>query len=264
MIRITVLQENIAARSDVIAEHGLSLYIETPKHTILFDMGQTEAFAENARVLGVDLSRVDVAILSHAHYDHTGGLARFLAENDHAPVYASRHVFAPCYSGDERYIGMDPALFSSDRLILTGDTLEIDEELTLQSCNGLPFSFPMSGKGLTTLQDGAYIQDTFLHEQYLTIRDGARRIVISGCSHKGVLNIAQWLSPDVLIGGFHYKGFDPAGEDSAFLKSAALQLLEHSTLYYTCHCTGEAPYAFMKEIMGDRLHYAACGDRFTL
>ena len=264
MIRITVLQENTAAREDMIAEHGLSLYIETPKHSILFDMGQTNAFAENAKTLGVDLGRADLAILSHAHYDHTGGLSRFLAENDHAPIYASRHIFAPCYSGGERYIGMDPALFDCDRLILTGDRHKIDETLTLVTCNGLPAAAPMSGKGLSLLQGGAHIPDSFQHEQYLIIRDGERRIVISGCSHKGVIHIVNWLTPDILIGGFHFKGMDPDGADRAFLADAAQRLLQQGAQYYTCHCTGQAPYAFLKGMMGERLHYAACGDCFEL
>ena len=80
MIQITALVENTSADPRLGAEHGLSLYIETGAHHILFDMGQTALYAANARALGVDLAGVDLAVLSHGHYDHGGGVdyRRFL------------------------------------------------------------------------------------------------------------------------------------------------------------------------------------------
>ena len=77
-MRVTMLLDNIAADPRLVAEHGLSLYLETGDHKILFDAGQSSAFAENAEKLGVDLREVDFAVLSHGHYDHGGGLERFL------------------------------------------------------------------------------------------------------------------------------------------------------------------------------------------
>ena len=76
MIRITVLSEN-TSREGFESEHGLSLFIKTDKHSILFDMGQGELFLRNADRLGIDLRDVDVAVLSHGHYDH-GGVTDFL------------------------------------------------------------------------------------------------------------------------------------------------------------------------------------------
>ena len=86
-MKITALLENTSEREDMLTEHGLSLYIETQNHTILFDMGQSGLFAKNAAVLGIDLGAVDIAVLSHGHYDHGGGLAVFLEINKTAPVW---------------------------------------------------------------------------------------------------------------------------------------------------------------------------------
>ena len=99
---ITSLLENTAARAGIAAEHGLSLYIETATRRILFDMGQTDLFARNAEALGIDLSRVDLAILSHGHYDHGGGLAAFLEINQTAPVYLTEAAFLPHYNGTQK------------------------------------------------------------------------------------------------------------------------------------------------------------------
>ena len=124
-MRITVLLENTAASSDMEVEHGLSLFIETGTKTILFDMGQTDLFARNAGKLGCDLSRVDAAVLSHGHYDHGGGLERFLEINSHAPVYLSPYAFEPHYNGSDKYIGLDTAILKivvRYYVDVTGDT----------------------------------------------------------------------------------------------------------------------------------------------
>ena len=109
-MKIWTLLENTRQAEAFTAEHGLSLYIETARRRILLDTGQTGAFAANAAALGVDLAAVDTAVLSHGHYDHGGGLERFLALNRTAPLYLSRHAFEAHYHGPEKYIGLDPAL----------------------------------------------------------------------------------------------------------------------------------------------------------
>ena len=114
-MKIVTLMENTSCREDVCFEHGLSLYIETDTHKILFDAGQSAAFADNAEKLGVDLRKVDFAVLSHGHYDHSGGLGRFLEINGTASVYVSRYAFEPHYSANG-YIGLDPALQRSSRI----------------------------------------------------------------------------------------------------------------------------------------------------
>lgn len=256
---LRVLMENSALHEGFMAEHGLSLYIEANGRKILFDAGQTDAFAKNAETLGVDLSAVDLCVLSHGHYDHSGGLMHFLEINDHAPVCMHRLAGEPHYNGIAKYIGIDERLIGHPRIVLTGEETDLDCGMKLMTCNSLAKGCPASARGMTVRRGDMFTQDDFAHEQYLVIEESGKRIVISGCSHKGILNIISWLEPDVLIGGFHFVKLDPEGADRAFLEDAAQQLLARSCLYYTGHCTGDAAFAFLKARMGDRLKAMPAG-----
>lgn len=258
-MKITALTENTSCDPRIGCEHGLSLYIEANGYKILFDAGQSDLFAANAERLGIDLTQVDLCVISHGHYDHGGGLRRFLALNDHAPVYLNRRAFAPYYNGTEKYIGLDASLHESDRLVYVDEEAVIGDGLTLYACNERERKHPSSGAGLNTVIDGALIQDAFLHEQYLMIEDGGRRVLFSACSHKGILNIAEWFCPHVLIGGFHLMKI----EDESALADVAAQLNAGSTVYYTCHCTGQEQFAVMRAHM-DRLHYLHAGQTIEI
>ena len=260
-MKICTLLENTACRADLQAEHGLSLYIETGARRILFDMGQSDAFARNAEKMGIDLSAVDTAILSHGHYDHGGGLARFLQCNDHASVYIRSDAFCGHYHGAEKYIGLDTALQNHPRLIFTGDTCSLGEGLCLHSCNERPRLWQTDHSGLLTERDGALLPEEFTHEQYLLVEEQGKRILISGCSHKGIRNLMQWFCPDILIGGFHLKSMDP---DDPQILDIGRTLLEYPAVYYTGHCTGEAQYARLKALMGDRVQKISTGTLLEL
>lgn len=263
-MKLTVLCENTSLNDAIRAEHGLSLYIETGSHRILFDMGQSDAFLHNAKLLDVDLSRVDLAILSHGHYDHGGGIRAFLEINQTAPVYLRADAFGYHYHGSEKYIGLDQTLEGHPRLIKTADTQILAEGLTLYSCNQQFRSYATDSAGLCIRCGKDLRPENFLHEQYLLITENNRRILISGCSHKGILNIARWFSPDILIGGFHFMRLDPAvPADRAQLSAAAQTLLQYPTHYYTGHCTGNEPFTFLKSLMGERLEALHAGQTLT-
>lgn len=245
-MKIWVLMENTALEGYA-AEHGLSLYMEAMGRRILFDMGQSGAFADNAEKLGVDLSLVDVAVLSHGHYDHGGGLRRFFQLNERAEVYLSRHAFEPHFNGLGKDIGLDPALLDHPRLRFVEDRAELAPGLTVYCCKNETPQQPIEPFGLTC---GGGEAEDFRHEIYLQILEPGRTVLISGCSHRGVVNIARRFRPDVLVGGFHFKSVDP--EDPRLLE-AARQLMALPTDYYTGHCTGPAQFEAMQTIMGHRL-----------
>ena len=257
-MKITVLIENTTVRPDLDCEHGLSLYIEACGKKILFDAGQTGAFADNAQKLGIDLATVDLAILSHGHYDHGGGLLRFLQINQTAPVYLRREAFGPHYNGVEKYIGLDLALGDHRQLRFAQGDLSLGEGLTL--CAPRKETYPADSHGLKYKGSGGFVSDDFRHEQYLLIEEGGKRVCVSGCSHKGILNIVRWFRPDVLIGGFHLVKIT----DRALLETVAEALLESGGRYYTGHCTGQEQYGCLKEGMGHRLDAISTGTELWL
>lgn len=262
-MKIWTLMENTACRENILCEHGLSLYLETGGKHILFDAGQTGAFADNARRMGVDLEKVDFAVLSHGHYDHGGGLKRFLQENDHAKVYASQFAFESHWNGTEKNIGLDRKLLDSSRIQLVAEDQELVSGVHLYQCRDMQTEYPIESFGLNVRQYNGFLPEDFRHEQYLLAEEGGKRILFSGCSHRGILNIVKWFQPDILIGGFHFKKLDPVA-DRGKLEAAADCLMQYPTRYYTCHCTGIEQYAVLKERMGERLSYLPSGSILTV
>lgn len=263
-MKIAVLIENTQYQPEYSAEHGLSLYIETNKHKILFDFGQSDAYLENANKLGIDLTQVDIAVLSHGHYDHGGGLKRFLEINTQAIVYVNKNAFKEHYNGTNKYIGMNQELKDHPRLKMLEEDFVIDEQLELITCNKKEEFIPIDCAGLNVKVNDCYIPDTFRHEQYLMIHENNRNVLISGCSHKGVINLVHWLHPDVLIGGFHYKKEIITETGNQVLDNAIQYLSSYDTIYYTAHCTGIKQYEYMKRRMKDKLYYLSSGEVLVL
>lgn len=252
-MKLTVLTENTACRDNLKAEHGLSLYLEAAGKKVLLDMGQTDAFVRNAEKLGIDLSQVDMAILSHGHYDHGGGLKAFLRINGKAPVYVHETAFGQHYNGGEMYIGLQAALQNHPRLIPVAGSMSIAPNVWLHDCNHLDWQF--ESWGLNKKSEDSFAPDDFRHEMYLQITEGEKRILLTGCSHKGICNIVRHFQPDVLVGGFHLN----KQEDPQALHSIAIELLKSCGLCYTGHCTGEKQYRYLKEVMGLRLQPLSTG-----
>lgn len=263
-MKIHVLMENSAASADFVAEHGLSLLVETAGKSILFDAGASGAFADNAERMGVDLSRVGFAVLSHGHYDHGGGLARFLEVNTQAVVWVNEHVFEPHFNASGKDIGLDTALVHHPRVRkVPSPVFSPAEGMTLFSATEIPVPYGLDTSGMSVLREGKRISDDFRHEQYLLVEEQGKRVLFSGCSHRGILNIAACFRPDVLVGGFHFMKLSP-DTHAERLSRAADVLLQLPTQYLTGHCTGEAAALCLKERLKNRLHSFSAGQIICL
>ena len=259
-MKVHCLIENSASGPGLEAEHGLSLLIESGGNRILFDAGATPAFGRNAVRMGIDLGTVDVAILSHGHYDHGGGMLRFLELNSKSPLWASPHAVEPHFNASGKDIGLAPELIGHNRLRpIPADVLEIAPGITLHTACSIPQPYPAPAAGMSTLRGGIRVPDDFRHELYLLIEENGRRILFSGCSHRGILNIVGHFRPDILVGGFHLMRTPP--ED---LPPIAAALSQFPTRYFTGHCTGEHAYGYLKDRLGDRLHAFSTGSVWEL
>ena len=278
-MRVTVLMENSTPSSRLAARHGLSLWLELADgRRVLFDMGPDEAFLANARTLGVDVTTADLAVISHGHYDHGGGLPAFLAACDAAgrevPVYVRKHAFERHVSGTpERHhaIGLDPALAADPRVRVVGERHELGRGLTLFSTARRDHPVARSNLRLMERRDGALVPDRFLHEQSLLVEESGRRTLVSGCSHGGILNLmdaAEELAGallDVVVAGFHL--MDPSGgtvEDAALTRGLARELASRRASYLTFHCTGTDAFALLRDELGERVRYLHVGSRASV
>ncbi len=234
-MRIINLVENETGSSGCEAAHGLSFYVETEKHKLLFDVGPTKAILRNAQKLGINLTAVDTVILSHGHYDHSGGMLPFARLNPAARIYMQHNADGEFYSvntadgqmadsntsvgggtGEEtsyRYIGIDKKILSLPQVqLLRGDT-KLDDELQLFTVDveRRAFPLPSTNARLKRLSAGQYLQDDFSHEQNLLLTTCGKKILFCGCAHNGILNVLDALErklgtgalPDLVLGGFH-------------------------------------------------------------
>ena len=253
-MKITVLNEN-TSKKGLNCEHGLSLYIQTGETEILFDTGQSDIFLKNAQLSGIDLSKTDVCILSHGHYDHGGGLPHFLKINHTAPIYIPQNAFGAFYNASGKYIGIRKDWIRHPQVILTSDVVRLAQNIQLISAQTFYKKYDINTYGLSVMKGDRMIPDDFSHEQFLLIKENGKEYLFSGCSHNGICNITDWFHPDFYIGGFHLSKL-PAGE---LLKQYALFLKSCHTRFFTCHCTGREQYLYLKKYL-PHLEYISTGD----
>ena len=273
-MRIINLVENELGESGCEAAHGLSFYVETENHKLLFDSSPSEVVIRNAKKLGVDLTTIDTVILSHGHYDHSGGILPFVELNPRAKIYIQHNAGGEYYAfdGEEkgfRYIVIDKKILSLPQVqLLKGDT-KIDDELQIFTVDKRAYPLPSTNKRLRELCSGQYVQDDFHHEQNLLLTAGGKKILFCGCAHNGILNVMETLErkfspaslPDLVIGGFHLmKRTEFSEADTAEVTEIANHLRAYKANFATCHCTGLPVFNQMKEILGEQLSYVYSGD----
>ena len=256
----TVLVDNRTNNPSLETEHGLSILLETEKHSILLDTGASDAFIRNAERLGKDLSTVDYVFVSHGHSDHAGGLKHFMQINKKAKVIVSPDAISGRFfskRGNLHSITTEWPEIGDDRLILIDQTREIAKGLHIIA--HIPQIHPMPKGNLNLyVQDahGEYIHDDFRHELALYIEG----LLFTGCAHSGLENILDACPWPVhtVVGGFHLLDGQETEKDINALGQRLKALYPHAQ-FYTSHCTGDAVFVFLQGVMGNKIHPFSCG-----
>ena len=282
-MQITVLIENDIAdqHTDLVAEWGLSLYIEYQKTKILFDTGAKGALVRNAERLGVELSQVDLVVLSHHHFDHGGGLPAFFAVNDQAKVYLRRPPDGEARFCAllvvNRFVGLAEGLLDhyQDRIVYIDNFREILPGAYIFTDIVRQHELPKGNRYLYLKQPSGYIHDSFNHELVLALRDEDGLVVFTGCSHSGAVNMIQTVAQRFpgdrikgVVGGFHLVGIPMlntmAGSKREMIDLARTMLELPVDAYWTGHCTGQKAYAVLKTVLGARLAELHTGTTVTV
>lgn len=260
----TVLIENTSGSEELASEHGFSILITGEDgYRLLLDTGDSAAFLDNARQLGVDLDCLDALVLSHNHLDHAGGILPLLDQHKHPnEVYLGHCFFDPRYRREQgRIKGISGRLSESDLMARRVNYYILNRSICYPLHNGiwLVAGFPSSNRFETPLKammrqsNGEYETDSFCDEIALVLEGEQGLTVISGCAHNGIINICQRVSNyferpvDTFIGGTHLKD-----ADSARIRSTikVLQLLKIRRVG-ACHCNGaEANELFERDLRG--------------
>jgi 7,8-dihydropterin-6-yl-methyl-4-(beta-D-ribofuranosyl)aminobenzene 5'-phosphate synthase len=278
-MKITALVENtrLEGREDLRPEHGLSLHVSLRNgRQILFDTGASEAFAQNAEKLGVDIRKVDWVVISHHHYDHGGGLPLFLKANPKAPVYLrrceERDYYFSASGHTQRPIGLERSLFQqfADRFVFVDGFTEISPGIFLLTEIAKPHPLPKGNRYLFAEKGGRLELDDFDHELMMVIREEDGLVVFTGCSHSGILNMIETAARrfereriKVLLGGFHLMGLPKqntmAGSKEE-VEDLGREIMKHTIdKLYTGHCTGMKAYGVLKGVLGEKLELFPTG-----
>jgi 7,8-dihydropterin-6-yl-methyl-4-(beta-D-ribofuranosyl)aminobenzene 5'-phosphate synthase len=274
-VTVTVLCDNSVAGPGVLAEHGLSLHIDADGSAFLFDTGASGVFVGNAARLGIDLSQAAAVVLSHGHYDHTGGLASLLSAYGHREVIGHPEVFAAKYSRQRsrpaRAIGCPDSRRRLSSLgatfMLSAEPQEIAPGVITTGVIPRTADFEHVPAHFMIKRGGRLARDSFDDEQAVVVRTRRGLVLIAGCAHRGLINTirrAIELTGDgrvcAVIGGTHLAAADPPQVERTVRELRALDIGR----LVACHCTGFGPSAELNSALGEDFSPGGVGATFTV
>jgi 7,8-dihydropterin-6-yl-methyl-4-(beta-D-ribofuranosyl)aminobenzene 5'-phosphate synthase len=298
-MEIVTLVENSCYDKRLMPEFGLSLLITIRDNTILFDMGASARFADNAQILEKDLAKVDCAVISHAHFDHGGGLAAFTEKNHLAPIYAGpgldRNYYAsvaakmplalqplllPVLKKSElfsRYIGIDDSVVQevSGRIEIISGQKEILPDVFLLGNITMKYPNADGNKYLLEMSANGMRQDSFDHELIMVIREVDGLTLFTGCGHRGILNMVEAVEESfknekikAVIGGFHL-ALQPGKPGIAGTREDIVSIAEkfkkaNIEKVLTGHCTGHDACSILHEELGESFFKLTTGSRHVI
>lgn len=273
-MKITTLSENTAGKTPhgLLAEFGLSILIEMDEHKILFDTGQKISAVHNAQILGVDLSDIDKIVLSHGHFDHTGGIKAVLEQTNDVEVIAHPDVFSEKYATKRKSkpIGIP---YSKEMLEDLGARFKLTKEPTkighatvtgqIERIN----DFEKIDRNLYVQKGDELCNDEVLDDQAMVLKTDDGLFVILGCSHRGMINTIEQAKKVAdedrvygVIGGTHLISAEKVQMEKTIqaLRDYNVQRIGVS------HCTGILAEAKLSTEFGDRFFLNNAGSVIEL
>lgn len=273
-MKFQFLIENKTDTPGCVAEHGLSIYIEAQGKKLVFDAGASALFAQNAKKLDVDLSRAEALIISHGHYDHTGGVPEFCRINREAPLYIHKDAFYESYGTEKGKIEDKPCGIRwteeerrqiEPRIIKTEEPVWLTENIVISGTIPADPNCQQTEHFYRRLPDNTLVLDDMAHEQILVIREKEGLYVFSGCSHKGVIPAVSYARKlfggeriAALTAGMHLYS---AGREMR--ERVVGQILsEKMDTVIPVHCTGINAICDLKATLGEKCIAAATGSSY--
>jgi len=267
-MKLTTLIENKRVDNRVQCEHGLSFLLQINGLQILFDTGQSDKLISNAQQLNIQLEDIDYVILSHGHYDHTGGLPAFLNINSKAKVIIHPLAFKQRFSRSTKMIKENGIAWRhkmeqyAHRLLFIDEDIELADQVWILTNIKAQKGFEVINERLVCKAADQYVPDVFSDELILVAKDNANPIVICGCAHTGIVNILhevhqrlQFSNFSVVAGGLHLSG----QPDDIIQKTInGIQPFEVEQ-WALNHCTGDRALELFDAAYPDRVVYSGGG-----
>jgi 7,8-dihydropterin-6-yl-methyl-4-(beta-D-ribofuranosyl)aminobenzene 5'-phosphate synthase len=269
-IKATIVSENCVFHlPGAVAEHGLSIFMETDRGNYLLDTGQGKTIVNNALVLGIDLRTIKGIIMSHHHWDHTGGLGPVLDLKGVVDVYAHPDFFKESYSvtgNTVRYIGVPyprPLLEAKGAMFKFSDEFRpIEPELWLTGEVPRRTEYELGDRKQVIKSGAGYVKDDLRDDQSVVIETEKGLFIILGCCHSGIINTLSYIVEKMgqrhiyaVIGGTH---LGPVSDEQREKSIAALKMFDIERLGVS-HCTGLKTASRLAGEFGDRFFFCNVG-----
>lgn len=274
-VKLTTLSENTAAHAGLLAEHGLSVLIETDETTVLLDTGLSISVCHNAEAMGIDLKKIDKIVISHGHHDHTGGLRDVLKKRrkpvdiiGHPDIMATKYAKHGEFAG---YIGIPFDLRELEslgaRFVLSEEPVRLAPHMITSGVVPMETGYETIDPFLKEKVNGELVGDKVLDDRGIFITTPKGLVIVLGCAHRGIINTINYAKKltgvdqvHTVIGGCHLMNSD---EERIWLTINALQDMGVQKIGVS-HCTGLPAAAMMANAFGEGFFFNNAGTRIEI